>query len=530
MAVDEENTVWITLTNLDGFNGLPFEQRTIPITREHHIKVGRASNEVSKDRASKSDNALFHCSVLTRDHARIELPYGPKGPVTIKDLSSRHGTFVNGTRLIPGVAKPIHDKDTIQIGSNIDLGENVHKCMYLQITATFPETGRIPGVFEEASTHRGRYAVPSDSEEDINDERDLDEGDNDDQGVPLQHLRFESPTLHSVVLDGEPDDESDAESDAVPDEQDLTESSVTHSVEDEEPDTFDEDAIGETDEEDEEEEEEYEPESVDLQLPSKGSVHFPLSCAVPKDLYPGLWPKETVVADQPIAAHPPPVPNTQMLGVHHPMGLSGDYCAPFLSEPAVEWDRSPLLAPSAAGDLNDAIKAQACPGVEVPIAQVLQNLENAVHETAEPLPLEEVAPVRGSLVDQCEEINRKLDAMKRTHRPTVETSAKPTGISIASLVNPEPQTAGDAAPKRKADVLDFNEALYQAAQTSIAVEESTAAKIAKDRSVELSSTRPHKRPRTLLKEGLKATAYVVAGSVATFSFLLSPLADRIAQV
>lgn len=80
--------MWITLTNLDGFNGLPFDQRKIPITKERSIKIGRASNEVSKNRSAQSDNALFHCSVLTRDHARIGLPDGPQVRQKHRDVDS----------------------------------------------------------------------------------------------------------------------------------------------------------------------------------------------------------------------------------------------------------------------------------------------------------------------------------------------------------------------------------------------------------------------------------------------------------
>jgi len=126
-------------------------------------------------------------------------------------------------------------------------------------------------------------------------------------------------------------------------------------------------------------------------------------------------------------------------------------------------------------------------------------------------------------------MDRKLEAMNRYLQPMLERSAKPAAMSIANLVSPEPQTAPEASPKRKADVLDFNEAHDQAEQTLITAEESMAAELAKDRSVEASLARPHKRPRTLLKEGLKATAYVVAGGVATFGFLLTPYADRLAQ-
>lgn len=193
------------------------------------------------------------------------------------------------------------------------------------------------------------------------------------------------------------------------------------------------------------------------------------------------------------------------------------------------------------------------PGVGTSTSAILQPLEKAVHETVEPLVSEEVAPVQEDLIEQCEEVNRKLDAMNgplvpfeqldeqleqikrkleavtRPCQPMVAPLTKPAGMSVANLVNPEPPNASDAAPKRKADVLDIDEGRLQAEQTLITVEKSMAAELAKNECVDASRARPHKRPRTLLKEGLKATAYVVAGGVATFGFLLSPWADRLAQ-
>ena len=242
---------------------------------------------------------------------------------------------MNGSRLEPWEAKPIWNNDTIQIGSNIDLGENVHKCMYMQVIATFPKAEGSSDVLEEAAARKGTYAFPSDSEGDPNDECDFDEADNHDRtskGIQLEHTRFENPLIHVVApedvsddeLDDELDDEFDAESDAesiMPDEHDFSESSVAHSVS---PDRGpNEDVVSAMNEDKEdEEEEEYEPDSVGLQLPQEKSLSSARDRSNQEGRLAGLFHQGMFAVDQPVAAPAPSVFSNQMLEDKQPMVIA----------------------------------------------------------------------------------------------------------------------------------------------------------------------------------------------------------------
>jgi len=119
------------------------------------------------------------------------------------------------------------------------------------------------------------------------------------------------------------------------------------------------------------------------------------------------------------------------------------------------------------------------------------------------------------------------DHLHHLHRLNVEASANSGMLSIADMVHPDPVAVPKASIKRKADVLEeTNDKLDERKDEQIAA--LAHANISKA-AVVTQFSHQDKRPRTMLMNGLKATAYVVAGSVATFGFLLTPYADRLAQ-
>jgi len=116
------------------------------------------------------------------------------------------------------------------------------------------------------------------------------------------------------------------------------------------------------------------------------------------------------------------------------------------------------------------------------------------------------------------------------HQLNVEASANSGMLSIADMVHPDPVdpvAVSETSTKRKADVLDeTNDKLNERKDEQIAAPAHASTSNA---AVVTQFSHQDKRPRTMLMNGLKATAYVVAGSVATFGFLLTPYADRLAQ-
>jgi pSer/pThr/pTyr-binding forkhead associated (FHA) protein len=54
------------------------------------------------------------CLKISPRHACIRLE---DGQLTIEDLGSANGTYINRTKLYPGTRRPLHVNDVIQIGS-----------------------------------------------------------------------------------------------------------------------------------------------------------------------------------------------------------------------------------------------------------------------------------------------------------------------------------------------------------------------------------------------------------------------------
>lgn len=116
-------------------NSYPFEERNLDLTGM--VKVGRA---IAKCKP-QSDNAIFDCKVLSRNHAVI---WFENGKFFIKDTCSSNGTFINNNRLSPAnedsPGKEIHSNDIIQFGVEVVDSTNkiTHGCIILRIKLFYP--------------------------------------------------------------------------------------------------------------------------------------------------------------------------------------------------------------------------------------------------------------------------------------------------------------------------------------------------------------------------------------------------------
>jgi len=160
----------------------------------------------------------------------------------LEDLGSRHGTFVNGIRLVAFKPRPIYNNDTIQLGTTIDLGEKVHKCLYVKITIILPEMDTIMSGKAPAPIHGSTYAVP---EEYSDDEPSFDEDAVDDQ-TSIQNMTCD------VVSMGNLFDPGYDQGEALDDEHDDSDISVVHSLTDELDEEVVDDELDEEDAADEE--------------------------------------------------------------------------------------------------------------------------------------------------------------------------------------------------------------------------------------------------------------------------------------
>ncbi|KAI1724971.1 FHA domain-containing protein [Ditylenchus destructor] len=105
-------------------NSHPFDERRIPVTRseESAVKIGRAVVRLQP----ASNNAIFDCKVLSRNHA---IMWYEDGQFLIKDTRSSNGTFVNNERLSnsgeESGPRVLRSGDILQLG--VEIVDNAKK-------------------------------------------------------------------------------------------------------------------------------------------------------------------------------------------------------------------------------------------------------------------------------------------------------------------------------------------------------------------------------------------------------------------
>ncbi|KAK4539210.1 hypothetical protein LTR36_000893 [Oleoguttula mirabilis] len=182
------HSIPITLTSVRN----PSDRRQLVISAGERVTIGRASSSEAKDLHASSDNALFDCPVVSRQHAELKAhPFrAVEEQVTITDRESMHGTCVNGTRLAPYVPFSLKSGDLIKFGEKVvrgpgktitrtllisqstdtsrsDTHDGVIVTFGRSATTTKPYSRPLP----PASSSRG-FHVPSDSENDSDDASD----------------------------------------------------------------------------------------------------------------------------------------------------------------------------------------------------------------------------------------------------------------------------------------------------------------------------------------------------------------------
>lgn len=127
------------------------DRRTITLQPDQIVQIGRASRSEVKNLQPADDNALFDCPVVSRQHAEIRLSsWQPKSDqVTITDLTSLHGTTVNGHRLEAGKKFTLQSGDVIKLGERVTRGDGT--CMSDPTT----QSSNTPANYLTTDTHDG---------------------------------------------------------------------------------------------------------------------------------------------------------------------------------------------------------------------------------------------------------------------------------------------------------------------------------------------------------------------------------------
>lgn len=94
------------------------------------IQIGRASKSISKGLLGAEDNAWFDSPVMSRDHAEISL--NPDNhTITIQDIGSMHGTFLNNIELQRKDSRILNDDDIVVFGVEVRRGvESFPACAF----------------------------------------------------------------------------------------------------------------------------------------------------------------------------------------------------------------------------------------------------------------------------------------------------------------------------------------------------------------------------------------------------------------
>ncbi|CAH0059164.1 unnamed protein product [Clonostachys solani] len=142
----DQALVMLTVTNDTHDPRFPYRSLTLSKGKAT-TPIGRQSSR-RRGMEAASNNFLFDCPVMSRDHATIKLD-NDKQEVSIKDAGSLHGTFVNSLRLQDQESKRLLTGDVITFGVNIDRGAEKFHPFEVEATIAFgtDERDDLPTVF-----------------------------------------------------------------------------------------------------------------------------------------------------------------------------------------------------------------------------------------------------------------------------------------------------------------------------------------------------------------------------------------------
>jgi pSer/pThr/pTyr-binding forkhead associated (FHA) protein len=125
----------VTLKALTG--DVSLAERTIILNPNRlTIPIGRASKSLSKGILGATDNAWFDSPVMSRDHA--EMCLNPEiNVVTIHDIGSMHGTYINNKQLSVRDPTRILDGDEITFGAEVKRGPETFPACAFQVKIDF---------------------------------------------------------------------------------------------------------------------------------------------------------------------------------------------------------------------------------------------------------------------------------------------------------------------------------------------------------------------------------------------------------
>lgn len=119
----------------------PNRSRTIRLTNNQTMPVGRASKVESKGYIAGVDNCWYDSAVMSRKHAEFSADILDKS-VSLTDQGSLHGTYVNNDRILANQPQVIQDGDTIDFG--LPIIRNHEEFPPTRVRVNFDFAGPVP--------------------------------------------------------------------------------------------------------------------------------------------------------------------------------------------------------------------------------------------------------------------------------------------------------------------------------------------------------------------------------------------------
>jgi hypothetical protein len=121
----------VVLRSTDGQD--PFRERRFALRSGDKVPIGRASKNASKPELIMAPaNGFIDSPVISREHAILSLPepsvratvFTPLPGLSLVDLGSMHGTFVNGHKLEAKQPMPLKNGDLLQFGADVSRNDS----------------------------------------------------------------------------------------------------------------------------------------------------------------------------------------------------------------------------------------------------------------------------------------------------------------------------------------------------------------------------------------------------------------------
>ncbi|KAH6696906.1 hypothetical protein F5X68DRAFT_650 [Plectosphaerella plurivora] len=151
------------------------------------VQIGRTSKR-DPNLSSAMNNGWIDSPVISREHAELSLGDETQ-PVYIKDLNSRHGTYLNHERLEPNRIYPVIHGDVVKFGIDIQRDEMTWPPPSAQVFIHAKSPSPPVATTAQAQTQHRVFVVPDDS----------DSSDADSEDEDVQEIRHAVKALREVA-------------------------------------------------------------------------------------------------------------------------------------------------------------------------------------------------------------------------------------------------------------------------------------------------------------------------------------------